>query len=185
MSQTGTPTSTQPDAEVTGMSESNIGVFLSVLERREPDNWEFHQDEKNPCWKVQYKGYYPPCNFHIEQGTSFIYLHAPIDIRVWEENRFAFYRYALRLNEEISGAKFGINCEGQLALMVEWYNDQLAFVGFETAVQIVLTYYRTYYADLQLVAQDAELARQITVREQSAQEQERKMQIQIERNPQT
>lgn len=161
------------------MDAGHIDVFLSVLERRDPQNWQWERYPGAGCWQVTYKGYSPPCKFHIEAGPTFIYFHAAVDIHIWAECRLAVYRYALRLNEEISGAKFGLNHEGQLALMVECLRESLTFASFETAVQMLLAYYQTYHPDIQLVAQDVDLAKHITVKELQQQVTEEAVQIKV------
>jgi hypothetical protein len=86
-------------------------------------------------------------------------------MQVWAECRLALYRYVLRLNEELSIAKFGLSHDGRLVLMIDWPTHNLSFSAFETAVQVLLTYYETYYPDIQLAAQDTAVARQIAARE--------------------
>jgi hypothetical protein len=92
-------------------------------------------------------------------------LHAPLEIQIWPECRLAIYRYALRLNEEMSGAKLSLLANGQLGMNVEWPRENLTPLLFETAVQILISYFELYYADLQLVAQDVDLAKHIESKE--------------------
>lgn len=161
------------------MDPSHLDAFLSALERREPDNWEWERFSGNNCWWVKYTGCLPPCQFHIEVGPVFVYLHVALGIHIWAECRLAVYRYALRLNEEISGAKFGLSHDGQLALMVGWPRDSLTFASLETAIKMLLTYYETYYPDIQQVAQDVALASHIATRELQELATEEAIQIQV------
>jgi hypothetical protein len=162
------------------MDTNQVDVFLSVLERREAENWEWHRYPDSNCWLGIYKGYQPPCKFHIEADDSLLYLHAEVHTQIWAECRLALYRYALRLNEELPGAKFGLNNQGQLALMIEWPLDRLTFTTFEAAVQMLLAYYQAYYHDLQMVAQNPILAQYITASEVQQQTAEQAIQIEIE-----
>ncbi len=161
------------------MSEaSHIESFLQVLEDRAPDDWWSKYDEHG-YWLVKYKGYAPPCQFHIELDAVMMYLYATLSIDIWYECRFALYRYALRLNEELSNAKFGIDPAGQLSLMVEWPRSDLNYVSFETAVQTLLNYHQAYYSDLELVAQDPDLAQQVLVHELQEQAEQKAVQVRI------
>jgi hypothetical protein len=101
----------------------------------------------------------------VEIGPQLVYLHAPLKLLVWPECRLAVYRYALRLNEEMSGAKLCLSPDGQISLNVEWPHEHLTPLTFETAVQILLTYFELYYVDIQLVAQDRDLAECLAARE--------------------
>jgi hypothetical protein len=160
------------------MDTGHIDVFLSVLERREPQHWHWQRIPGESCWMVMYKGT-PPCKFHVEAGSAFVHLHAAIDIQIWAACRLAAYRYALRLNEEISGTKLGLNHQGQLALMVEFPIEDLAFARFESAIQMLLACYQTYYSDIQLVAQDMSLARHVAAAELQQQAAEQAVVIEI------
>lgn len=159
------------------MDPSHIDAFLSVLQRRDPDNWRWAQRAESGYWIVRYTGCQPPCTFYIELGPMLICFHAALGMRIWAECRLAVYRYALRLNEEMAGTKFGLSHDGRLSLMVEWPRDSLTFASFETAVQMLLAYYQTYYRDIQLVAQDVDLACQLTARELEEQAVEKAIQI--------
>jgi hypothetical protein len=160
------------------MDTGQLDVFLSVLERREPGHWRWQRIPGESCWMIMYKGT-PPCTFHIEASSACVHLHATLEIQTWAECRLAVYRYALRLNEEISGAKLGLSHDGQLALMVEFPIEDLAFARFETAVQMLLAYYQTYYSDIQLVAQDMGLARHVAAAELQQQTAEQAVVIEI------
>jgi hypothetical protein len=166
------------------MDASHIDAFLSVLQRRAPENWRWVQRAEGRYWIVRYTGCCPPCTFHIEVGPALICFHAALKMQVWAECRLAVYRYALRLNEEMAGAKFGLSYDGQLSLMVEWPCGGLTFASFETAVQTLLACYGAYCSDVRLVAQDADLARHLATRELEAQDKERALEkavpIQVE-----
>ena len=161
------------------MDTNQIDGFLSVLERREPENWDWKQYPKKGYWRAKYSGFLPPCTFYIEVGATFVYLHTTLNIHIWGECRLAVYRYLLRLNEEISGAKFGMAHNGQLTLMVERPVLALIFSEFETAVEVLLTYYQLHYADIQTVAQSVTVAQQITMYEQRARAEEATVKVQV------
>jgi hypothetical protein len=144
---------------------SLIDISLNNMKARDPDLWRWGPGKQAAYWNVHYTGYQPPCRFYIEAGQNFIYLHAPLEIRVWPECRLALYRYVLRQNEEMSGAKFSLLADCQLALNVEWPRENLTPVALETAIQILITYFELYYADIQSVAQDVDLARYIESKE--------------------
>jgi hypothetical protein len=144
---------------------SLIDISLNNMKTRNPNLWRWGPGKQDAYWIVQYTGYQPPCRFYIEVGPNFIYLHAPLEIQIWPECRLAIYRYALRLNEEMSGAKLSLLANGQLGMNVEWPRENLTPLLFETAVQILISYFELYYADLQLVAQDVDLAKHIESKE--------------------
>jgi hypothetical protein len=147
------------------MDPSHINVFLSILENREKDKWKHKYYPDAHYWKISYSGSQPPCTFHIELGSKLIYLHTDFIIQIWPGCHLAVYRYALRLNEEMSGAKIGLRQDGGLTFMVEWSREERSFASFETAVRTFLEYYRTYFPDIQLVAQDKDVAQQIILAE--------------------
>jgi hypothetical protein len=86
----------------------------------------------------------------------------------------AVYRYLLRLNEEVSSIKFGLDHDGQLSLMIEWPLDGLTFACFEKAIRTLLASHETYYPDIQLVAQNVGLAQHVAARELQEREQAQK-----------
>ena len=161
------------------MDASHIDVFMTLIERRDPGYWAWRQVAREMFWQAKYSGCQPPCELRIELGPAFVYFHAPLEMTVWAECRLAFYRYALRLNEEMTGAKLGINHMGSLALMVERPREGMTFAGFETALQILLTYYQLHYQDIQLVAQDVHLAHLTTMIERHALQEEIQAQVEF------
>jgi hypothetical protein len=140
------------------MQSDSVHGFLTVLAEREKDKWHFHQPKNRQYWKVNYSGCKPPCKFFIETDTAQLYLCSPLKIKVWRECRPALYRFALRLNEEIAAIKIGLGHDGNLSIMVEEPWGEQPFVTFEAAVKTLLACYRTYFGDLQLVAQDVTFA---------------------------
>jgi hypothetical protein len=160
------------------VNASDIDMFLTVLERREPQNWHSTRLGDKDCWAVMHRGI-PPCKFHVEANLGFVCIHAAIEIQIWAACRLAVYRFALRLNEEMSGAKFGLSHDGQLSLMVELSLDDLTYAHFENAVQILLDHYRIYYPDLQMVSQSEELAGHLVSGEIRQKKEEEAVSVQI------
>ena len=148
---------------------SLIDITLNNMQARAPDVWKWGPNKQGAFWIVYYTGFQPPCKFYVEVGQHFIYLHAPLEINIWPECRLAVYRYALRLNEEMSGAKLCLSPGGLLSLNVEWPHENLTPLAFETAIQVLLSYFKLYYADIQLVAQDVDLAGYLAAHEIQAQ----------------
>jgi hypothetical protein len=158
------------------MSESSyISAFLAVLHNSAPNEWNEARYDKRGCWTVEYKSV-PPCVFHVEVGPTMVYLHSTVDVSVDPGCQLALYRYALRLNEEMSIARFGLDFSGKLSLMVECPRAGLTFASFESAARILVNYYKIHYPDIQLIAQeDVNLAKRITARELEKQAEEENM----------
>ncbi len=166
------------------MSDSSyIDAFLQVLQNRDPDEWWSRREERGH-WSVKYKGWSPPCEFYIELGPTMVYLYSTLNVIIQGECRLAIYRYALRLNEEMSSAKFGLDPDRRLSLMVEWPRDNLTFASFETAVQTLVNYHKTHYLDIQLVAQDIELAKHVAAHDLQEQAEAEATQTKFEQSAQ-
>lgn len=169
------------------MKPTRVESFLNVLEQREPDYWQW--ESEGDYWRVHYGGCRPPCDFHIEIGPTMLHLHAALKVKIRTHPELichlAIYRYALRLNEELVGAKLGMSHNGKLSLMVDWPHASIDFSGFETAVQFLVHSFKYYYHDIQLVAQDFDLAAHIVGRELEERNQHRDSDIEfleLERN---
>lgn len=164
------------------MDATHIDAFLGVLKNREEDKWSYNYQSKDNYWRVHYTGLQSKplsCTFYIELGPKLMYLHAPLSIVIAPGLHLGVYRYALRLNEEMSGAKIGLSHDGKLSLMGEWPRDTQAFSDFETAIRTLLFYYATYYADIEIVAQDKDIAWQIACSERKQIEEDIAMGVHI------
>ena len=107
----------------------------------------------------------PTANFRVEIGPFFITFYAEIELAVWAECRLALYRYALRQNEEMINCRLALTQAGDLAFIVEWPRDELDRHELRDRGAILLTYYETCYPNLQLIAQDEDVARVTTANE--------------------
>ncbi|MBK8031252.1 MAG: hypothetical protein IPK17_17530 [Chloroflexi bacterium] len=101
-------------------------------------------------------------SFRIELGVHMIYFHATLEqLVIYRSNYEALCRYVLRLNEELNAAKFGLTPDGFVSLMIDWHIEDVSIAELEQAIKLLVSYYRLYYPDIQLVAQDITLNAQM------------------------
>ncbi len=141
----------------------HINTYLRVLHTREETMWDILERKADQAyWEVKYHGVEPQLTLRIELGPRLLHFHTTLQgLAFYRDNCLALYRYLLRLSDEMSVVKWGVTHEGIVTLSADWPTENPSFGEFETALRLFINYYRLYYDDVQLVAQDDGLARHI------------------------
>ena len=83
-------------------------------------------------------------------------------VPVREDRKAALYEYLLRLNEEIYLARFGLDRDGRILLLVDLTTQDLGLVEFGRALAAITTYTRRYHLEIQTVLEDRVVAQYVT-----------------------
>lgn len=134
-------------ADNAAITAETIESYFKQLE------WLFEQkDDHN--WSTGYKGENVEFPFYIRTSGSWLYVLAPFPIKIQAAAANNMYKHLLRLNYQMSMAKFSLDTDEELILSVELPNDNLQLGEFRDALQAVCYYMDENYVELVKLATD-------------------------------
>jgi hypothetical protein len=134
-------------ADSSPISAETVASYFKELD------WPFQaQDEHN--WSTGYKGDNVTFNFQVRTTDSWLYVLAPFPIKIQAAAANNMYKHLLRLNYNMSMAKFSLDTDEDLILSVELPNDNLQLGEFRDALQAACYYMDENYAELVKLATD-------------------------------
>lgn len=136
-------------AENTAISTETVEEYFKQLD------WPFkRKDEHN--WSSGYKGDNAEFPFYVRTTESWFYVLAPFPVKVQAAAANNIYKHLLRLNYNMSMAKFSLDGDEDLILSVELPNDNLQVGEFRDALQSLCFYMDGNYAELVQLATNAD-----------------------------
>jgi hypothetical protein len=110
------------------------------------------QDDHN--WSTGFRGDNATFNFHIRTTDVWIYFALPFPVKVQPAARANFIEHVLRLNYQMSMAKFMLDNDDDVILTVELPNAALQVGEFEDALRAICVYADENYVELVRLATD-------------------------------
>jgi len=137
------------------------GLFAGYLNSvREEHWWMLDRHPQGQCWRIGYKGQLRLFDqAFLKISASWVALEVsvlsdpvPKALKAAPASQAMFLRHLLRLNDEMHLAKFGLDTEGRLLLMVELPLAELDFPLFLLALRTLSNYLEQYAQELELLA---------------------------------
>jgi len=161
------PTPKERETEV--FSLKTLAFYFKTVEHL---GWHLRDRLAANHWHIAYKG--PERSFaaFLSFNRSWAYFQMPMLAEVHlqqaqpDAHRTMFYSYLLELNKHIYWAKFGLDEEGQVLLMLELPVEAFDLRRFRQAVQTLATYADDFAYEVQIMArldQDSHLATLLAV----------------------
>ena len=134
-------------AENSAISAETVEDYFKQLD------WPFQRNDEHN-WATGYKGDNAEFRFYVRTTDSWFYVLAPFPIKVQPAAANNLYKHLLRLNYNMSMAKFSLDSDEDLILSVELPNDNMQLGEFRDALQAVCYYMDGNYAELVKLATD-------------------------------
>lgn len=149
------------------LTQSRIETFLTIMKQQSPEEWAW-QYVSEGFWVVKFLKSYPPFTFFMEFNQDILYVQYIFrDVHVHFSCWQALYRTLLRLNEELSLAKFGLTAYDNIALMGELPSDQFSLDTFQNLLRLMVQYLQDLYWEIEIIAETNTLASFLTTGENS------------------
>jgi hypothetical protein len=110
------------------------------------------QDDQN--WSTGFRGDNATFTFHIRTTDFWIYFYLPFPVKIQPAARASVIEHLLRLNYQISMAKFLLDTDDDIGLTVELPNAALQVAEFEDAIRAICVYADENYVELVRLATD-------------------------------
>jgi hypothetical protein len=110
------------------------------------------QDDQN--WSTGFRGDNATFTFNIRITDFWIYFYLPFPVKIQPATRANVIEHLLRLNYQISMAKFLLDSDGDIGLTVELPNSALQVAEFEDAIRAICVYADENYVELVRLATD-------------------------------
>jgi hypothetical protein len=110
------------------------------------------QDDNN--WSTGFRGDNATFTFHIRTTDFWIYFYLPFPVKIQPAARANVIEHLLRLNYQISMAKFLLDNDDDIGLTVELPHRSLHVADFDDANRAICFYPDENYVDLETLATD-------------------------------
>lgn len=146
----------------------NKETIEAYFRKVEDDGWTFNRrgEKDNTWWYATYKGRSVKQEVYLVIDSKWVYFQLPFNhITINPDCKFALYEYLLRLNDRIFTAKFSIDENNKIVLMVEFSIRNFDFSMFNDALKTLVTFADQYLREIDILAQDVKVAAVITGKE--------------------
>ena len=141
------------------ISSNEISGFLSVIEAEDQKHWSSKYVQEKHYWKLTHSGTSPACEIYIELNGAVLCLQIELgEFRVRPECQAALYFFLLRLNDDLSVVKFGLQEGGKITIMAESLASAVSLHVFEELLQALIAVYSQYRREIELLAGEPSLA---------------------------
>ena len=148
------------------LTPNRLDAFLKVMQQQSPGEWTWNRVAESQFWYVDHESSYPPMQFLIEFNDEMLYAQYLLrDFRIRADCWLALYRFLLRLNEELSLVKLGLNYRGQITMMGELPGTQFSLDTFQNLLRLMVYYLEKLYWEIGIVAVSEDLAMFLTQEE--------------------
>lgn len=140
------------------MSESRLGRYIQLLRQ---DGWEGMEGPAHDgvVWGVvKYRLPRRQMEVYLAHSDDTLTVQSPLAARPREDCRLAVWRYLLRVNNEIRGAKFTLDPGGKLYLSAEIMAAGSNYQAFRGTLTAFRAYYEHFHREIELLAADRKLA---------------------------
>lgn len=110
------------------------------------------QDDHN--WSTGFRGDNATFTFYIRTTDFWIYFYLPFPVKIQPAARAGVVEHLLRLNYQITMAKFLLDNDDDIGLTVELPNAALQVAEFEDAIRALCVYADENYVELVRLATD-------------------------------
>lgn len=117
---------------------------------------------KNNSWHLVYRAPRRDFDTFLVWNEDWVSFHTSISreplVPIRKERKAAFFEYLLRINESIYLARFGLDENGRVLLIVDLPGQNLGFADFKRALDAISIYAHRYHLEIQNVLEDAKVA---------------------------
>ena len=142
--------------EAPGLPNKTLALYLKSIE---PEGWGAREKPAGQTWHLGYKGRLRLFEVYLTPTASWTYFQLPVLVEprpsaLQAEGKIqaAFLNYLLRLNDVLYMAKFGLDDEGQVLLLLELPTEALDFPLFHLATRTLARYLDGYAQEVQIMA---------------------------------
>lgn len=131
----------------------------TVEEYLHKDGWPFERvtDGNAPTWRSGFRGEVAPFRFYVRLTTNWVFfIVAPFVLQVKDEaNGAGLYKRLLRLNQDMTLAKFALDRDEDVVLTVEFPTENIKYSEFKDALDVLSYYADRHYLEVLNLAQQA------------------------------
>lgn len=138
----------------------NAETLEAYFRKVEDDGWNFKREgeKSNQWWHATYCGGQIKRDVYVILDNKMIYFQLPFPIDILPDCIAGLYRFLLRLNDKIFMAKFSIDGNNRVVLMVEQPVRNFDFSGFNDILKTLATLGNEYFNEIDILAQEPRVA---------------------------
>jgi hypothetical protein len=120
------------------------------------------QAPKNNTWHLVYRAPRRDFDTYLTWNEDWVSFQASISrdplVPIRKECKAALFEYLLRLNEEIYLARFGVDENGRVLLIVDLSSQNCNLADFKRGIEAISAYSHRYHLEIQNVLEDSTVA---------------------------